>query len=212
MCGHWHALFVSTCISVFIFVEGQQSRARGVLFCTPLGVPGIYRFRIIFRNMNDLPFTSIQDNNMFDIIKTKYSSNHYTSYLGTNNDNLFHIDPDLNITSNFNKRRCQNLETTVDLNSKYGSENNIAFLHSNICSSEKKLKDLSYYLDSFDISFTFIGLCETWATKTNNDLLSMPGYNHEHCIRSNKKGGGVSIYILNTIQYKVRKNLALPKH
>ena len=79
-----------------------------------------------------MPFTSIQDNNMFDIIKTKYSSNHYTSYLGTNNDNLFHIDPDLNITSNFNKRRCQNLETTVDLNSKYGSENNIAFLHSNI--------------------------------------------------------------------------------
>ena len=162
--------------------------------------------------MNDLPFTSIQDNNMFDIIKTKYSSNHYTSYLGTNNDNLFNIDPDLNITYNFNKRRCQNLETTVDLNSKYGSENNIAFLHSNICSSEKKLKDLSYYLDSFDISFTFIGLCETWATKTNSDLLSMPGYNHEHCIRSNKKGGGVSIYILNTIQYKVRKNLALPKH
>ena len=77
-------------------MEGQQqSRARGLLFCTPLGVPGIYRFRIIFRNMNDLPFTSIQDNNMFDIIKTKYSSNHYTSYLGTNNDNLFHIDPDL---------------------------------------------------------------------------------------------------------------------
>ena len=97
-------------------MEGQQSRASFYLFCTPLGVPGIYRFRIIFRNMTNLSFTSIQDNNMFDIIKTKYSSNHYTSYLGTNNDNLFHIDPDLNITSNFNKRRCQNLETTVDLN------------------------------------------------------------------------------------------------
>ena len=97
---------------------------------------------------------------------------------------------------------------TVDLNSKYGSENNITFLHSNICSSEKKMKDLSYYLESFDMTFTFIGLCETWATKTNIDLLSMPGYNHEHCIRSNKKGGGVTIYILNTIKYKVRKNLS----
>ena len=40
----------------------------------------------------------------------------------------------------------------------------------------------------------------------------MQGYNHEHCIRVCKKRGGVSIYILNTIQYKVRKNLALPKH
>ena len=60
-----------------------------------------------------------------------------------------------------------------------------------------------------DISFSFIGLSETWATKTNEDILNMPGYNHE---RVSKKGGGVSIYILNTIQYKVRKNLALPKH
>ena len=89
----------------------------------------------------------------------------------------------------------------------------MAFLHSNICSSEKKIKDLSYYLESFDISFTFIGSCETWATKTNIDVLSMPGYNHEHCIRSNKKEEGLAyIYILNTIQYKVRTKLALPKH
>ena len=54
---------------------------------------------------------------------------------------------------------------------------------------------LSYYLESFDISFTFSGLCETCATKTNIDLLSMPGYNHEHCIRSSNKVGGVSIYM-----------------
>ena len=123
-----------------IMKQSLYSRARGSLFCTPLGVPGIYRFRVIFINMNDLPFTSTQDNNMFDIIKTKYSSNHYTYYLGTNNYNLFHIDPDLNITYNVNKRRCQNFETTVDFNSKYGSENNIAFLHSNISSSEKKIE------------------------------------------------------------------------
>ena len=90
-------------------------------------------------------------NDLFDIIKTKYSSNHYTTYLGTNNDNIFHIDPDLNIISNFNKRQCLILETTVDLNSKYGSENNIEFLHSNICSLENKIKDLLYYLESFDI-------------------------------------------------------------
>ena len=104
------------------------------------------------------------------------------------------------------------METSLDLKTKYGSKENIAFLHSNICSSGKKLKDFSYYLEGLDISFSFIGLSETWATKTNEDILNMPGYNHEHCIRVSKKGGGVSIYILNTIQYKVRKNLALPKH
>ena len=60
--------------------------------------------------------------------------------------------------------------------------------------------------------FTFIGICETWATQENQDLLNMPGYKHEHCIRSNKRGGGVSIYLLDTIQYKARKNLSFSTH
>ena len=74
------------------------------------------------------------------------------------------------------------------------------------------MKDCSYYLEGLDNSFAFIGLSETWATKSNENILNMPGYNHEHCIRVSKKEGGVSIYILNTIQYKVRKYFALPIH
>ena len=58
--------------------------------------------------MNSLPFTNVQDNDMLDIIRTKYSTSHSTSYLGTNNDNLFQIDPDLNVSSNLSKRHCQN--------------------------------------------------------------------------------------------------------
>ena len=60
--------------------------------------------------------------------------------------------------------------------------------------------------------FTFIGICETWATQLNEDIFNIPGYKHEHYIRSNKKGGGVSIYILNTIPYKTRKNLSFSMH
>ena len=187
-------------------------RGEGTIIVYTLGCTNCIEISDNLRNMNSLPFTNVQDNDMLDIIRTKYSTSHSTSYLGTNNDNLFQIDPDLNVSSNLSKRHCQNFETSLDLKTKYGSKENIAFLHSNICSSGKKLKDLSYYLEGFDISFSFIGLSETWATKTNEDILNMPGYNHEHCIRVSKKGGGVSIYILNTIQYKVRKNLALPKH
>ena len=187
-------------------------RGEGTIIVYTLGCTNCIEISDNLRNMNSLPFTNVQDNDMLDIIRTKYSTSHSTSYLGTNNDNLFQIDPDLNVSSNLSKRHCQNFETSLDLKTKYGSKENITFLHSNICSSGKKLKDLSYYLEGFDISFSFIGLSETWATKTNEDILNMPGYNHEHCIRVSKKGGGVSIYILNTIQYKVRKNLALPKH
>ena len=141
------------------------------------------------RNMNSLSFTNVQDNDMLDITRTKYSTSHCTSsYLGTNNDNLFQIDPDLNVSSNLSKRHCQNFETSLDLKTKYGSKENIAFLHSNICSPGKKLKDFSYYLEGLDISFSFIGLSETWATKTNEDILNMPGYNHETLYSSKKEG------------------------
>ena len=57
--------------------------------------------------MNGLPFTNVQDNDMLDNIKTKYSTSHSSSYLGTNNDNLFQLDPDLNISSNLSKRHNQ---------------------------------------------------------------------------------------------------------
>ena len=76
---------------------------------------------------------------MLDIIRTKYSTSDSTSYLGTNKYNLFQIDPDLNISSNLSKRHCQNFETSLDLKTKYGSKENIAFLHYNICNSGEKM-------------------------------------------------------------------------
>ena len=73
----------------------------------------------------------------------------------------------------------------------------------------EKLGDFTYYLNNLDMPFTFIGVCETWETQLNEYILNIPGYKHEHYIRSNKRGGGVSIYILNTIPYKTRKKYSL---
>ena len=83
-------------------------------------------------------------------------------------------------------------------------------LHANICSSSKKIKDLIYYIDNLNITFSFIELSETWASECNQDLLGITDYSHEQCIRSNnKKGGGTSLYIHNSIQYRRRGDLAL---
>ena len=60
-----------------------------------------------------------------------------------------------------------------------------------------------YYINNLDTTFHFIWLSETCATDNNKDLLSIPGYSHEQCNRTNhKKGGGTSLYIHNQIQYK----------
>ena len=130
-----------------------------------------------------------------------------TNYLETNNVQLIGIDPDLHVYTDMVEKQCFNYDTSVVFKLKYGSQNSISFVHSNIilCSTERKLGDFTYYLDNQDMPFTFIGVCETWATQLNEDLLNIPGYKHEHYNISNKRGGGVSIYVLNTIPYKTRK-------
>ena len=42
-------------------------------------------------------------------------------------------------------------------------------------------------------TFHFIGFCETWATDNNKDLVSIHGYSHEQCIRSNHKRGAALV-------------------
>ena len=76
----------------------------------------------------------------------------------------------------------------------------------------KKQNYFTYYIDNLNITFSFIGLSETWASEMNHDLLEILGYTHEQCIRTNKnKGGGTSLYIHNSIQYRGRSDLAFPE-
>ena len=147
--------------------------------------------------MNTLPFKNISD----------------ISIPSTKNDILSDIDPDINnLFPNDLKNQCKNYDTSIEFNKEIGKHNNISLLHTNICSSSKKLKDFMYYIDNLDTTFHFIGLSETWATNSNQDLLNIPGYSHVQCIRSNnKKGGGTSLYVHNNIHYKTREDLLFPK-
>ena len=52
-----------------------------------------------------------------------------------------------------------------------------------------------YYIDNLNITFTFIGFSENWASESNQDLLEIPGYSQEQCIRSNKKKREEQIYV-----------------
>ena len=88
----------------------------------------------------------------------------------------------------------------------------IAITHMNICSSINKLRDLEYMLQNLKLNVYFIGLSETWATTMNQDILNIKCYNHEQCLKNNKKkGGGTSLYIHNSIHYRPRPDLSLPQ-
>ena len=89
----------------------------------------------------------------------------------------------------------------------------MAMLHTSICSSSKLKKDFTYYIDNLNITFTFIGLSETWASEINNDLLKIPVFTHEQYLRTNKKkGDGTSLYIRHSSQYRRKSELAFMKN
>ena len=138
------------------------------------------------------------------------NADNYMYNMSTNNDCLVKLDPDHNILENGTVKKCSNYDTSLEFNKTYSYENNISILHLNICSSQHKLTDLTYYLENLNATFSFIGISETWATNFNDHILNIPNYQHEQCIRSNnKKGGGTSLYINKDIQYKNRNDLSL---
>ena len=153
--------------------------------------------------MNTLPFNNVADIFLLDNIENNCTECTYDK-MSSNNDFLINIDPDHNITRNGLEKQCKNYDTSTEFNNMCGSTTNISMLHSNICSSAKKITDFKYYINNFNLDIAFIGLSETWATKFNKDLLNIPGYRHEQCIRTNKKKGEGQVYIY-TILYSIKK-------
>ena len=160
--------------------------------------------------ITELPFKDIVEIPHLDDNQNSSNSIHFR--MSTNNYSLIEIDPDHNSTPNDVEKQCKYYDTSNKFNKAMSLQDNISILHTNICSSDHKLNDCMYYVNNWNIKFSFIGISETWATKHNHHLLNISNYNHKQCIHSNKKkGGGTSLYIHNDIHYKTRLYLTLPK-
>ena len=165
----------------------------------------------ICTNMINLPFNSV-----LDIEKLNHTNNTIqgkNNFMSSNNDFLADIDPVKNTLLNGLEKQCKNYDTSIHLNNNILVQDpHIAIIHMNICSSINKLRDLEYMLHNLKLNVYFIGLSETWATTMNQDILNIKCYNHEQCLRNNKKkGGGTSLYIHDSIHYRPRPDLSLPQ-
>ena len=79
---------------------------------------------------------------------------------------------------------------------------NFSIIHFNcrsLPSSYNKLKDS---INALDVQFDVIALSETWLIDNDSDSFNIDGYKMFTCSRTNKSGGGVALYINDSLQHK----------
>lgn len=74
----------------------------------------------------------------------------------------------------------------------------------NIRSIPKNLTCFENYLRGLNFCFTVIGISETWLNTSNKDCYEIGGYNHYSLCRNIKTGGGVSLFVKDTVSCKCR--------
>ena len=96
----------------------------------------------------------------------------------------------------------------ISFNNSFSDNQYLSLLHLNIRSVPLHYTEFVSYLDTLNVHFKIIALSET-AINSHHAIYRMPNYSIEMNHREKKKGGGTSIYIHNSLQYTVRRELQL---
>ena len=125
------------------------------------------------------------------------------------------IDPDDNHYSQFNTDFISHTVDSFASNSNLNTHS-LNILHHNARSIMRKgkLSEYEMLFKTIKNPFKILIFTETWLTKDNADMCKFQGYSAVHLLRPveqlfdfKEKGGGVSIFIHDTIQYKHRTDL-----
>lgn len=111
------------------------------------------------------------------------------------------IDPDNNFLLDINEN-CR-YYTDEQYNQNIVNMGNLSIIHFNSRSLNKNFKDIKDYLLTFSQSFNIIAISETWNNSGNMTDVELDGYEFSYVNRQNKGGGGVAIYVDNTLRYRV---------
>ena len=115
--------------------------------------------------------------------------------------NLEDHDPDSNL---LNLGTCEYLN---DLQLP-ANPSTLSLFHCNVRSCRANQQDLENYLYLSNIKFSIIALTETWLDANNVDLYNLNHYKHISKTRDGRTGGGVSLHILDSLQFIERKDLS----
>ena len=115
-------------------------------------------------------------------------------------DFLSDIDPEKNHNLfRENENRCESYKLDTFI-SKFKSKNGeLSVLTFNVRSYIKNFDEFFILLTQSKLKFDIIVLTETWCNITDAQLCYIEGYQGYHCFRKDKLGGGVSVFVADSM-------------
>ena len=92
------------------------------------------------------------------------------------------------------------------------SKNSFSVLHLNIRSINKNFEAFTEFYSKLNHIFSVICFSETWASEENidkNSTFQLKNYDVIHQVRNSRKGGGLCIFIHESLCYKLRKKRSI---
>ena len=113
------------------------------------------------------------------------------------------IDPNNNFYKNVS-RNCKYLMVN-ECNCGQTINKQISFIHFNARNIKVNFDKIENLINDINIKFDIIAISETWLEPGDSQdaLLRLDGYTMSHMERENRKGGGVAIYVSNSLDYRV---------
>ena len=119
---------------------------------------------------------------------------------------LGNIDPDLNILFDNNTINCKYF-TEMEFNNYFTRPDNFSLFNLNIRSLPKNVVNLQHFFKGININFSVLSFTETWLTEYNISLHNFTGYSHVYKLRDKRRGGGVSMFINNRLNFQVQNDI-----
>ena len=126
---------------------------------------------------------------------------------------LSEIDPDLHFYNSidFHLSGCNyyNEDNFLKLMGELEKTWSFSLCHVNIRSVKRNLSDFSLYIRCLNYNFCVIGITETWLQKDTCDLYMLEGYNFVEKHRESRSGGGVGLFIDESISFIKHDDLSM---
>ena len=126
-------------------------------------------------------------------------------YLGLLDDDSGDPDSPYYSILNHSSPYIEESKTTDFLN--FGETNAVNILHINCRSIKKNFDAIKDFVNLISGKLTALALTETWLSKYTEDVFTLPGYQFISNSRSDKGGGGVGLFICDSLNFVIRSDL-----